>query len=257
MQLAAMLGTGQPHTALLPSVGLQLFRPSQVPAQMPPMPRCLSCTQPATAPAQVGFKATGRKCSVQGCAGRLRDWVLDWESPLPEDLLQETERQASAADLALVLGSSLQIQPANQLPLRTQARGASAGAVEAHAPSGVASLQAGSCTWTCWGAEVLSRAVWRVCSLATLAGPPVHLHLCQSVATCDLAATCFGEAKQLLVAGGKLVICNLQETDVDLAADLVIHERVDTVMGDLASRLQLVRGLCSASPHHPTLTIQK
>ena len=40
------------------------------------------------------------------------------------------------------------------------------------------------------------------------------------------------------------MIVNLQETEVDLHAELVIHEKVDMVMADLAARLQLVRTGC-------------
>ena len=67
---------------------------------------------------QVGFKATGRVCSQPGCRGRLRDFVLDWESALPEAQLQETERQVAEADLVLCLGTSLQIVPVCNLPFK-------------------------------------------------------------------------------------------------------------------------------------------
>ena len=47
---------------------------------------------------QVGFKPTGRTCSRAGCVrARLYDSILDWEDALPEDELQETERQADQA----------------------------------------------------------------------------------------------------------------------------------------------------------------
>jgi mono-ADP-ribosyltransferase sirtuin 6 len=68
---------------------------------------------------QVGFKPTGRVCSEAGCKGRLRDHILDWEDALPEDELEASERAASQADLAICLGTSLQITPACNLPLRT------------------------------------------------------------------------------------------------------------------------------------------
>ncbi len=74
--------------------------------------------------AQVGFKPTGRKCSVEGCGGRLKDHILDWEDALPEDELIASENAASAADLAICLGTSLQITPACNLPLRTPKAGA-------------------------------------------------------------------------------------------------------------------------------------
>ena len=74
----------------------------------------VSCCLP-----QVGFKETGRLCSEEGCSGRLRDHILDWEDALPEDELKASEQAASNADLAICLGTSLQITPACNLPLRT------------------------------------------------------------------------------------------------------------------------------------------
>ena len=72
---------------------------------------------------QVGFKRTGRKCTEPGCKGRLKDFILDWEDALPEDELTASEEAASAADLAICLGTSLQITPACDLPLRTPKAG--------------------------------------------------------------------------------------------------------------------------------------
>lgn len=67
----------------------------------------------------VGFKETGRLCTQDGCTGRLQDHVLDWEDALPEDELQTSEQCARDADLAICLGTSLQITPACNLPLKT------------------------------------------------------------------------------------------------------------------------------------------
>ena len=72
---------------------------------------------------QVGFKRTGRKCATPGCKGRLKDFILDWEDALPEDELVASEEAASVADLAICLGTSLQITPACDLPLRTAKAG--------------------------------------------------------------------------------------------------------------------------------------
>ncbi|KAK9810436.1 hypothetical protein WJX72_010681 [[Myrmecia] bisecta] len=71
----------------------------------------------------VGFKYTGRRCIAPGCSGRLKDHILDWEDALPDDELDESERQADQADLAICLGTSLQITPACDLPLRTPKAG--------------------------------------------------------------------------------------------------------------------------------------
>jgi mono-ADP-ribosyltransferase sirtuin 6 len=60
---------------------------------------------------------------VQHCSGRLVDFVLDWEDALPEEQLQRAEKEADKADLILCLGTSLQITPICNLPLRTKRNG--------------------------------------------------------------------------------------------------------------------------------------
>lgn len=66
----------------------------------------------------VGFKRTGRRCSQPGCGGALVDHILDWEDELPPDELELSEKHAAEADLAICLGTSLQITPVCNLPLR-------------------------------------------------------------------------------------------------------------------------------------------
>lgn len=63
----------------------------------------------------MSFQPTGRNCDF--CGGVLRDTLLDWEDPLPEDDLERSEQHCKKADLALCLGTSLRIQPAASLPL--------------------------------------------------------------------------------------------------------------------------------------------
>ena len=48
--------------------------------------------------------------------------MLDWEDPLPPEELKRAERESKEAALALVLGSSLQITPSCDLPLKTTRR---------------------------------------------------------------------------------------------------------------------------------------
>jgi mono-ADP-ribosyltransferase sirtuin 6 len=67
----------------------------------------------------VGFKRTGRACDDCGRDGRLRDKVLDWGDPLPKRELFLAERDSASAALSLVLGSSLQIKPSCDIPLKT------------------------------------------------------------------------------------------------------------------------------------------
>jgi mono-ADP-ribosyltransferase sirtuin 6 len=67
----------------------------------------------------VGFKPTGRSCTAGGCNARLKDFVLDWEDALPADELAASEAHARQADLAICLGTSLQITPACDIPVKT------------------------------------------------------------------------------------------------------------------------------------------
>ncbi|PNH03818.1 NAD-dependent protein deacetylase SRT1 [Tetrabaena socialis] len=88
--------------------------------------RCTSCKKEYARDFQmetVNFKPSGRRCPAPGCGGPLVDNILDWDTTLPEDELNESVRQAEGADVALVLGTSLQIQPANELPTLTRDEG--------------------------------------------------------------------------------------------------------------------------------------
>jgi len=65
----------------------------------------------------VSFKKTGRKCSdTPGCSGDLRDTILDWDDPLPEEDWKKAQEECSKSDLVLALGTSLRIEPAGTLP---------------------------------------------------------------------------------------------------------------------------------------------
>lgn len=59
----------------------------------------------------------------------MRDHTLDWDDELPEAELSATERHAAKADLCLCLGTSLQITPACNLPMRALRK-------QAHKPEG-------------------------------------------------------------------------------------------------------------------------
>jgi len=69
----------------------------------------------------VGLKHTGRAC--EHCRGALRDQCLDWDNELPADDMARSKQETDKADLVLCLGTSLQITPACNMPLRATRRG--------------------------------------------------------------------------------------------------------------------------------------
>lgn len=69
----------------------------------------------------VGLKRTGAPC--EACAGPLRDQCLDWDSELPAADMGRAEEETAAADVVLCLGTSLQITPVCNMPLRATRRG--------------------------------------------------------------------------------------------------------------------------------------
>lgn len=77
----------------------------------------------------MGLKPTGRLCNVpkvrglRACRGKLVDTILDWEDSLPDRDLTLAEDACRKADLAITLGTSLQIKPAGNLPLLTKRKG--------------------------------------------------------------------------------------------------------------------------------------
>ena len=67
----------------------------------------------------VGEVLTGNACDACG-RQELRDTVLDWDGELPDEELKRTERATRMADVVLTLGTSLQIQPAADIPERVR-----------------------------------------------------------------------------------------------------------------------------------------
>jgi NAD-dependent SIR2 family protein deacetylase len=59
---------------------------------------------------------TGRRCDDESCRGNLRDSIINFEEKLPEHELEKTYMEAKKSDLAIVLGSSMRVQPANLFP---------------------------------------------------------------------------------------------------------------------------------------------
>ncbi|GAV68817.1 SIR2 domain-containing protein [Cephalotus follicularis] len=66
----------------------------------------------------IGLKETTRRCSDTQCGGKLKDTVLDWEDALPSKEMNPAEKHCRMADVVLCLGTSLQITPACNLPLK-------------------------------------------------------------------------------------------------------------------------------------------
>ncbi|GKV19361.1 hypothetical protein SLEP1_g29637 [Rubroshorea leprosula] len=66
----------------------------------------------------IGLKETSRRCSTVKCGAKLKDTVLDWEDALPPKEMDPAEKHCRMADIVLCLGTSLQITPACNLPLK-------------------------------------------------------------------------------------------------------------------------------------------
>ncbi|KAF5727906.1 sir2-like protein mRNA [Tripterygium wilfordii] len=66
----------------------------------------------------IGLKETSRRCFDTKCGAKLKDTVLDWEDALPSKEMNPAEKHCKMADVVLCLGTSLQITPACNLPLK-------------------------------------------------------------------------------------------------------------------------------------------
>ena len=70
--------------------------------------------------ATISFQSTGKTCKRADCGGVMRDTLLDWVDLLPEDEFAAAEARCDDAELVIVLGSSLRIEPAGSLPMRAK-----------------------------------------------------------------------------------------------------------------------------------------
>ena len=71
----------------------------------------------------VGRKLSKYSCKNRDrrpCRGKLRDFVLDWEDELPDDDLTLSHSHSVISDLSIVIGSTLQIIPAGNMPTLTK-----------------------------------------------------------------------------------------------------------------------------------------
>ena len=66
---------------------------------------------------------TGRQCDEPECRGYLEDQIINFGEKIPQAKVLTALEHAAQADLCLSLGSSLRVQPANQIPLVTVKKG--------------------------------------------------------------------------------------------------------------------------------------
>lgn len=79
---------------------------------------CLSCgARSAPEPALEEFESTGDCPRCRACGGVLKTATVSFGQPMPQDELQRAFRAARRADLVLAAGSTLEVQPAADVPL--------------------------------------------------------------------------------------------------------------------------------------------
>jgi len=77
----------------------------------------------SSASTTVGRKISQESCKNRErrpCRGKLRDFVLDWEDELPDDDLTLSLSHSTLSELSIVIGSTLQIIPAGNMPTYTK-----------------------------------------------------------------------------------------------------------------------------------------
>lgn len=70
------------------------------------------------------FEATGRAPHCEDCGGLVKSATISFGQRMPEEAMRRADAMARSADLFLVIGSSLVVHPAAQLPLVAKASGA-------------------------------------------------------------------------------------------------------------------------------------
>lgn len=86
---------------------------------------CLTCgARSAPQPALEEFQATGNCPRCRACGGFLKTATVSFGQPMPQAELQRAFRAAGRADLVLAIGSTLEVRPAAEVPLRAAQRGA-------------------------------------------------------------------------------------------------------------------------------------
>ena len=86
---------------------------------------CLSCgARSAPEPALEEFEATGDCPRCRACGGVLKTATVSFGQPMPQAELERAFRAARRADLVLAAGSTLEVQPAADVPLAAAGAGA-------------------------------------------------------------------------------------------------------------------------------------
>jgi NAD-dependent deacetylase len=85
---------------------------------------CVRCgTRTPPAPAFEEFSRT-RRCPLCECGGYLKSATVSFGQAMPEDLVKKAFAAAEVADLAVSIGSTLEVQPAALVPLHVLENGA-------------------------------------------------------------------------------------------------------------------------------------
>ena len=80
---------------------------------------CVQCDKrTAPEPAFEEFRKT-RKCPVCECGGYLKSATISFGQAMPQDILEKAFAAAGESDLAVSIGSTLEVQPAAMIPLTT------------------------------------------------------------------------------------------------------------------------------------------
>jgi len=85
---------------------------------------CVRCRKPFTIEQAWEMLQTKLPPECDKCGGVLRPDVVLFGEYLPEDVVQAAQREAAACDLMLVVGSSLVVYPANNIPYQAKYNGA-------------------------------------------------------------------------------------------------------------------------------------
>lgn len=86
---------------------------------------CLSCGEHAPAGPLLRAVLSGQPApGCAGCGGLMKPDVILFGEPLPYDIVARSQAEALQSDVMLVIGTSLEVMPAADLPLLARRRGA-------------------------------------------------------------------------------------------------------------------------------------